>query len=297
MRNIKGYASWLNLATNAFPFNKTGKLALLWFDELILQVPDQSLIEKAVDYFTKTERCSQKTVDEFFQCLVPISTHINNYKFLSTPYESSMPEIIDVSIHVTKEETKKYAPLISDDDPGYIHEVAWASAGLIESVNLWTELNERFPCAFLAIDREQRVIDEVFFPKKEYEYRTFAEIITSQIPDFSQFTWERILDLRHHQYFENFRAKVAEIHHHLSDGQVVKEVVDEIILADLQEMVRRFRPNVGGSFLKALGSNLPLPTIINPISAGLSAYETYRAIDTSKRYGWLYFLLDNKPAR
>ena len=63
---------------------------------------------------------------------------------------------------------------------------------------------------------------------------------------------------------------------------------------DLIEMAQHFRPQVTKNIVKGVVSNIPLPIPINPVSVVCTGYDIMKEIDFDKKYGWIYFYLDNK---
>lgn len=293
-QKFRAYASWLRMFENEFPF-KSDKLAILWFDEIILQVPDKMDISSVTKIVAEKEDWNTSTFTEFRRLLVPVTKYQPKYRFLSNPWQSKNQRLVDTAWRITVEETKKMAPRVPENDPGFRHEVAWAGAGLIESVNLWFALNTQNQCSFLPESREHLVLQELFSSatmKKPFDI--FSEIMIHKIPDLKSFSWDEVVELRHHTYFNEFRKKMVELYEMLDsvDSKSIPRLVGEISQMDMKEAFLSFRPSFRKSLIKTIASNIPMSIPINPASALFSMKDFKKELDFSKKYGWLYFLFD-----
>ena len=80
----------------------------------------------------------------------------------------------------------------------------------------------------------------------------------------------------------------------IGDKKLGQDILEEVIKKDLIEMVQHFRPQVTKNTVKGVVSNIPLPILINPVSVVCTGYDIMKEIDFDKKYGWIYFYLDNK---
>lgn len=80
----------------------------------------------------------------------------------------------------------------------------------------------------------------------------------------------------------------------IEDQKLSQEIFEEIVKKDLIEMAQHFRPNVSSNIVKGVVSNIPLPIPVNPISILCTGADIKKEIDFDKKYGWIYFYLDNK---
>ena len=114
------------------------------------------------------------------------------------------------------------------------------------------------------------------------------------IPDISEYSWDEIIEIRHHDYWTQFRKKLTELSESIGDIKQGQDILEEIVRKDLIEMAQRFRSQVTKNIVKGVASNIPLPIPINPISVVCTGYDIMKEIDFNKKYGWIYFYLDNK---
>jgi hypothetical protein len=102
------------------------------------------------------------------------------------------------------------------------------------------------------------------------------------------------LELRHHDCLTAFRSKLGELQSRVraSDEKSATELVEELERNDLVEIAKLARPSPTTAIWKAIGSNVPLPIPVNPLSIGLGLADILDAYNRRSRFGWLYFLLD-----
>jgi hypothetical protein len=303
-KRFRGYASWLRLFDDHFPFGTSGKLATLWFDEIVLQVPREDAIKGAMQYALS---CSDRVQEELEQIWIPVTKRLPDYHFLERPFKSKKKELISVACKVTDEETKKewskQRAKFSPKDFGFLHETAWASAGLIDAVNVWMRLNEKSPFVFLPTLRERKVLQQIFSEATQRKpLELFSRILTCRIPDLSKYSWDKVIELRHHDFLDRFREKMVELSSELSlmhEKRGARNLIDEIFRADMEQMIKLFRPSPKLSAFEAFASNVPLPIPINPLGIIISANEIRKQRAVLRKYGWLYFLIDlpKKPRK
>ena len=61
VKNLKAFMSNLSLLMNNASFERDGKLATLWFDELLLRANDE-IIRKSIEYVAEKERWNSNTL-------------------------------------------------------------------------------------------------------------------------------------------------------------------------------------------------------------------------------------------
>lgn len=115
----------------------------------------------------------------------------------------------------------------------------------------------------------------------------FREILIRNIPDFTQLSWESIIELRESahrkdclNYLRGFPHKSA------ADIQDDLQASFWNLASDAQRS-----SSLPKTVLKGVAGNLPVP-IINPIGLTMSLEDIYRAWDSQKRYGWVYYLAE-----
>lgn len=281
---------------NDFLFSTEGKLATIWFDELLLE-PSSIDIDTIGNVCIK-RNVKQNIIDELLKIWKP--QKIDNYKFLdyrfkedvkglNTKTEKAVIEEIGIS---SKEELNK--------NPGLLKELAWQIAGFTNSINVWLEIHNSNSCVYIpGLAQERKILEDVFcksYRKKEFEI--FSNYTITQIPTLDNYSWEEILEIRHNPYFENFRKKLAEINRNFDsyDEQEITDVIEQLYQKDQLELVKFIKPPTSGKLiLKAILPNLPMPPLIpNPLSIFYSGLEIKKILDIKKRFGWIYFLIDLK---
>ncbi len=198
----RAFLSWENLFRDKLN-DFGGRLATVWFDEVILQTPRQDMIEAVLDRFVCSGDMNSSTADQLLKCWLPIQTLLPDYRFLENAFESDNKVLKNIAYDVTSEFTKKNHPDVTDSNPGFIHEVAMAGAGLIDTISAWSTINEREGCTLLANERESAAIDKVFSVVKQSGIDAFSEIASARIPNMQSLSWERIVDLRNHPHLES----------------------------------------------------------------------------------------------
>lgn len=282
--------SMLNLLMNNANFAAEGKFASLWFDQLLLSADDE-LIESVIHDVADREHWNQDTIKEILKIHVSSTKVIPNVKFIDDDI------IEDSNYKMTTQILKEhYATELASPDfyAGAMHEVIMGGAGITSSVKYWMLLNAKENCTFLPMDLERKMLQHMFYDEKNIGYSNFSNIISGVIPDISEYSWDEIIELRNHPYWEQFRNKISELSDEYLDKDTACEIFNEIICKDLIEMAKNLRPQIGKSLVKGMICNIPLPIPINPVSVICTGHDIAKEIDFKKKYGWLYFYLDNK---
>lgn len=288
---MKAFMSYNNLAMNNANFNLEGKLATLWFDNLLLGT-DKEHVENVMETVAEKEQWSSDTFEEMKKVQISSETLLPSISFMD---ESIIEDdYFQVASGVLKD---KYAKELSSPKTygGAMHEIVWGGFGIANSVKYWTLLNAKENCTFLPMDMEQQMLGKVFGSMADMKYSNFSDIIiTAIIPDISEYSWNEIMEIRHHNYWAQFRKKITELSESIGDKKLGQDILEEIVRKDLIEMAQHFRPQVTKNIVKGVVSNIPLPIPINPVSVVCTGYDIMKEIDFDKKYGWIYFYLDNK---
>lgn len=282
--------SYNNLAMNNANFNLEGKLATLWFDNLLLGT-DKEHVEKVMEAVAEKEQWSSDTFKEMKKVQISSETLLPSISFMD---ESIIEDdYAQVAAGVLKD---KYAMELSSPKTygGALHEIVMGGFGIANSVKYWTLLNAKENCTFLPMDMEQQMLGKVFGNIADMKYSNFSDVITAIIPDISEYSWDEIMEIRHHNYWTKFREKITELSESIVDKKLGQDILEEIVRKDLIEMAQHFRPQVTKNIVKGVVSNIPLPIPINPVSVVCTGYDIMKEIDFDKKYGWIYFYLDNK---
>ena len=281
--------SILNLLKNNANFGLEGKIATLWFDQLLLGT-GRNKIERVLEMVAEEEKWDKDTLKEIKKIQISTEDILPEFKFLDT----SVVDDDEFSIMKGIMETR-YKEELSNRETygGAMHEVLLTSLGVTNSIKYWTVLNSIVNCTFLPMAEEQELISKVFGSMMQKNYADFNNIITAVIPNLAEYSWNEIIEIRNHNYWSNFRNKITE----LSTSccvQLKREILDEIVNKDLVEMVQHFRPSVTKNVIKGVACNAPLPIPVNPLSIVCTGYDILKEINFEKKYGWMYFYLDNK---
>jgi hypothetical protein len=292
----RAFISWIG-AFGQDVFGPYGKLATIFFDQLIFRVPRADTIEGVLDSLVAQNEIRYADADQLRQIWTPVQAVLPDYHFLKkSPWEHENERLLEIAHSVTVDSTLEQYPGIDKSEPaGFAHEVSWAGAGLIEAITTWTTLHAAEPCTYLAEPRESWVVQQIFQEAQPPEaVELFRHIAESRVPDLSLLTWERVLELRHHAFLENFRQKVTElsISFRSNNEGAISEGIRELELQELRELARLVQPAPRTMILKSIASNIPLPIPINPVSIGIAVKELKEAYDRKERFGWLYFLME-----
>lgn len=287
---MKAFMSYNNLDINNANFGFEWKLATLWFDTLLLGAPKE-LVGKVIESVAEEEGWNRDTLKEMKKIQISSELLLPSIVF----FDESIIDDDYFDIACSEVKYKYVKKSINHETNNYIkREMAWESLGIANTVKYWTLLNAKEKCTFLTMDVEKQMLEKIFGSTTYAEYNNFKEIITATIPDISEYTWDEIIDIRNHKYWEQFRNKITELSENHEDKKIRQDILEEIVRKDLIEMVQYFRPQVNKNIVKGVISNIPLPIPINPLSVASTGYDLIKEIDFEKKYGWLYFYLDNK---
>lgn len=110
------------------------------------------------------------------------------------------------------------------------------------------------------------------------------------MPDISEYSWDEIIEIRHHNYWTQFRKKLTELSENVGDKMLGKDILEEIVRKDLVEMVQHFRPQVTKNIVKGVVSNIPLPIPINPMSVVCTGHDIKKEINFEKNMDGCIFI-------
>ena len=153
---MKAFMSYNNLAINNANFNLEGKLATLWFDNLLLGT-GKELVEKVMEDVAEKEQWSSDTFKEMKKVQISSETLLPSISFMD---ESIIEDdYFKDAADVLKD---KYAKELSSPKTygGAMHEIVWEGFGIANSVKYWTLLNAKANCTFLPMDMEQQILEK-----------------------------------------------------------------------------------------------------------------------------------------
>ena len=282
---VKAFMSYNNLAINNANFSLEGKLATLWFDNLLLGIRE-NLVEKVMEDVAEKEHWSVDTFKEMKKIQISSESLLPSISFMDESINED--DYFRIATDILED---KYAKELSNPVTygGAMHEINWGGFGVANSVKYWTLLNAKVNCTFLPMDLEQQMLGKVFGCITDIKYDNFSDIITAIIPDISEYSWDEIIEIRHHNYWKQFRKKLTDLSESIGDAKLGHDILEEIVKRDLIEMVQHFRPQIGKNIIKGIVSNIPLPIPINPLSVVCAGCDIMKEIDFDKKYGWIYF--------
>lgn len=284
----KTFISYLGIF-NKDIFGAFGKLATIWFDEIILDLPNPVLLEKVIAYGAEKGKISEKITNDFLKAWKPINEYCPKYKWKAIPSIRKDKELTNLAYKVVYEATKKEYPG-EENTYGFIREVAWGGAGLINSINAWKKIHAKIPCSYLAHQLEAEVIKRTFAKDQENMFDIFSEYANYKIPDLSNIPWDKVFELRCHPYLEAFRRKLSSLQE-VNDSKLIIEIVKEIEKKDMKQLTLLCKPAPIKMAVKTICSNIPVP-YVNPISILTGIADLINEIKKEKKYGWLYFIFD-----
>ena len=267
-----------------------GKLATLWFDNLLLGTGEE-LVGKILEHVAEKEHWSVDTFNEMKRIQISSERMLPSISFMDDSIIED--DYFKVATGILED---KYARELSNPSSrgGAMHEIVWGGFGVANSVKYWMLLNAKENCTFLPMDIEQQMLGKVFGRTTDVEYDNFRDVITAIIPDISEYSWDEIIEIRHHDYWTQFRKKITDLSESIEDKKLSQDILEEIVKKDLIEMAQHFRPQIAKNIIKGVASNIPLPIPVNPVSIVCTGYDIKKEIDFDKKYGWIYFYLDNK---
>ncbi|MCU8168323.1 hypothetical protein M2H12_21790 [Vibrio vulnificus] len=113
------------------------------------------------------------------------------------------------------------------------------------------------------------------------------------IPDFGDFTWEQILELRRDPYIKSFRSKMHSTFRAQANDPV--NTLDELAIDGLWSVAEYAKPNIGRTLLNSILSNIPTPI---PVYGVMSAIKDGAdKIDLVDENGWLFFVQGARKVR
>lgn len=107
------------------------------------------------------------------------------------------------------------------------------------------------------------------------------------IPDFGDFSWSEILELRNDPTIKQFREIVFKIID--EDGEIDSNFTARI-QKDLWNLAKEIKPDIKKSFLSAIATNIPSSFLINPCSVYSFVKEIHDERKMLDKYGHVFFI-------
>lgn len=111
--------------------------------------------------------------------------------------------------------------------------------------------------------------------------------------DFASLSWSDLIKLKNDRFLCDFRSFIADWTLKYSEHQDTSsfEVLLSRFIQDAQfDFIEKKQPNLTKTILSGIGGNIPVPTIVNPISVYSSIESALKEHDLQKKFGWLFFV-------
>ena len=288
-------SDWLSIVNNVLeqPFSK---LATIWYDSIALQVPIPDLVEKYITALREKGTLSSEASRHLAGVWRPLQDSLPDYRFLANdPFQNEDLDTVHRMGDVIRSQLRGVDGDIAETYEE-LREVAWTTAGYLHVLDTWARLNKDDQCCLLA-DADGEEVLRTAIPRlpSEGEFNTFRRVVAIDVPDLDALSWDHVLELRHHPYFENFRTVLRSLHGNVANigEQELHSYISEMKLSEMERIVKAERPYIGRAMLKAFVGNLPIP-LLNPFSMASSAMDLLHQHQRAATSGWLYFMLDLK---
>jgi len=274
-----------------FVLTDEAKIYALIFDELISQWPYQR---------------SQSSVDVDMICDADSSIKLDTRKFLNSQFRSVselVPEYkFDIYEYLYKKDTEAgrmfsrvksgivdyFRDRIKADlDDGYVElEIEKLSIYTCHTLGLWFRLREE-RLAFIGEEFEYCALRSCFLRTslRDNAY-SLGSTLQYLVPNVGKLSWNEIIEMKHHSYFDDFKTKMSEAVRSSRSGNAIEaeRILREAFEFSLRRLVEKFRPDT--EFTKIRGSiteQLPDAEIRDIISQGV--------LDEQKD-AWMLFPVD-----
>jgi hypothetical protein len=296
-RKVVGLFSWLKACESVF-FEETLKLALLWFDDLVMQSPRADLVTDKFPEIMEKLGAPNKTAAYISSVIHPVQEFRPEYTFPLGPEVWSRDSHVSDATYValTKYFERHEGPWPSER--ALMREVVIVGCGVIDAICLVSELSRYFDCFMLPTHFEHAVLAEVMKPHEPRSaFDLFSEVARYRLPKLRDFSWERIVELRHHRFVSNFRRTLSELQVALRChcAQEVRSIFDDIEKRHIKELLSLLRPaSTAESFGIGIATNFPVPldVPVNPLGVLHAIWTATRNKMLADKYGWLYFLYE-----
>jgi hypothetical protein len=128
------------------------------------------------------------------------------------------------------------------------------------------------------------------------EFEVFSRVADHKVPDLSNLSWDRVLDLRNHPQVERFRKFISELSVSLGEDHYDEagKMFDELERKELVELAMIVKPNTLLKTYSAVATNAAslIPFIGTAIGVAKEARDVALEMSREKRFGWLYFGFD-----
>lgn len=254
------------------------KIALLWFDSLLVQSFSDSFY---VDYLLEEYKISNEYEKFLREFIIDYPERIDIYK-----QQSKNEKLLTVTDYALQDYFK-------GEYIGKERDIFLEKNYITHGIEKWAELNVTEPYAFIGRKVEQNIIRNTFFEKNNKD--DIVEFVDMALPNLKNMSFEKIIEMRNHPYLESFRTTLGELYQNMKDIDKlnVQEVISELVNKNIKEVFSLFKPSISKQAIKGIVCNLPMPIPVNPLSIIASMGDVAKDIKLKNTYGWLFFYIDN----
>lgn len=111
------------------------------------------------------------------------------------------------------------------------------------------------------------------------------ELVPAAMFDFGALSWAQVLELRSSSHIHDFRRLIRELE------SLPAATIRKRWRADVETMAALGKPSLRKVLVSGFLGNLPISPL-NPIAIGQSVTDYFRADETLRRFGWVYFVME-----
>lgn len=284
------------MSDNSF-YDEGLKLAYLWFDDVVLQSPLEDTVTGVLPRIFEKLSVPTGVIQQLLKNVHPIQAYFPDYKFAQL-------NVWDNDSHVTTATLKALKEYFEEEygKPKNPHalwalnrEVGLTSLGVIDAINLVGRLSARAESFLLPTDFEHRALQEIMKPAGPgATFNLFEEVAQFRLPRLKELPWNRVAELRHHRFLENFRRAISTMQKELREGSAkgASELFAELEKKQLKELLSLLTPSPLKATARGVLSNLPLPIPVNPAGLLDAIQSVVQQRHIADKFGWIYFLYD-----
>ncbi|MFG0242240.1 MAG: hypothetical protein ACF8R9_05575 [Phycisphaerales bacterium JB054] len=268
-----------------------GKLACLWYDRLIMDVPD---LQRPLEIMIERGQITSDISEHLLHIWTPPPPGLPGWN------DSELYRMGRLGTHDRSADIDEAARgLLAEHFGTETHEVhptdvGRAAAALLCTIQRWEALCASGSCTLMANELESRYFQLNAPARLRDGFGVFSQFADALVPNLADIPWERIFELREHPHIEACRQRLADLDaaNVKCDVRDVAALADEILHRDLVALAHLVRPRLKRAVTVGFFSSLPSPLLLNPVSVASSAAEISRHSHIAREYGWMYFMLD-----
>lgn len=300
-----GYHSYLNWLVPELALGPSLKLSLLFLDKIIAESDFEDLPERALASLTKEGKLTKKALRKLLDIIVPIKLIVPQFgtkDLIRKPQD----EFLDFATqyYIDQEYVSRGKDPLSEPGQFLCDTRYWVTVAAFEN---WFGLSKQMSSLFIPNYFEEPILQDFLRylrayndPRTNRNYYKFIGVLTKMLPSVEGLSFDEVLELRRHEYFASFRAKMAQIVERIlsiSNVAEIKRVIKEEELRDIRILEDLFRPRPVLKLLRVLIGSLPIPVIpLNPVGVYEAIDTVRKEIEAAKEVGWLYFVRDFKES-